>query len=338
MSAKVLVDKNLGEAWEQYASLVRKQLRHVRFQGTKETTLRLIRNRNIEFRDTIDHLEKSREFSSLVQTMRSTVMAAGYHKGNLSFWRYAIRSALRRSGVYMRLGNAQRVFSKAMLHRLVGLFERKDRSITYLAPMEYVSLSATRISVETFEIRTFSKAELDSLLDISVRQLFYPWAVIDTSVLSDYWFIVVREKRPILPIGKINIDLASVGKVSVQYSPYPPLERAIQRLVFFDWQPDYTRGKSEKEEWQGWLGFHIPFVLKVSDNLLEAPTRAPSLSSLETEPYFDLAGEEVGVKPAWYINLDEQETESLARCLSTVDKLLGKIQTAESVWPFISRG
>jgi virulence-associated protein VapD len=339
MSAKICVDKNLEEVWEQYAALIRKQLERLRFEKTQKGTLRLVRNQAIEVRETIDRLEKSREFSSLVQIMRSTVMAAGYHKGNLSFWENAIRSALRRSGVYTRLANSHRVSSKAMLRLLIGLFGRKNRNITYLAPIEYVTLSAHRISAETFEIRTFSKAELDSLLDISVRQLFYPWAVIDTSVLSDYWFIVVREKKPIFPIGKINIDLASVGKVSIQYSPYHPLERAIQRLALFDWQPDYTRGNSKKEEWQGWLGFHIPFVLKVSDNLLEAPTRAPSLSSLETEPDFDPAtGEELGERPAWYINLDEQETEALARCLSTVDKLLGNIRIAENVWPFISRG
>ncbi len=339
MSEKVYVDKNLEEVWERYASLVKKQLGRLPLEETPKGTLRLVRNRITEVRETIDRLEKSREFSSLVQTVRSTVMAAGYHKGNLSFWEHAIRSALRRSGFYFRLANAHHVSSKAMLRRLVGLFERKERNITYLAPMEYATFSANRISGETFEIRTYSNAELDSLLDVSVDQLFYPWAVIDTSFLSSYWFIVVKEKKPIPPLGTFNLDLASVGKVSINYSPYPPLERAIQRLALLDWQPDYTRDHSERKEWQGWLGFHIPFVLRVSDNLLEAPRPAPNLSSLETEPYFDPAtGEELGEKPAWYINFDEQETEAFTRRLSTVDKLLRDNQTVESVWPFISRG
>ena len=181
---------------------------------------------------------------------------------------------------------------------------------------------------------------MDCIFDVELNKLYFPWAVIDTVTLSNYWFVVVKERRPIRPLGKIAVDLGSIGKVDISYSPFPVLEKAFQRLALFDWQPDYGRGRKlgERPEWHGWLGFNIPFVIRVSDNLLKAPQHAPIMSVLKTEPYFDpMTNEELSEQPARYINLNSEETQALARSIKETDRLIRNIESAQEVWPFLVR-
>lgn len=288
----------------------------------------------------IEPLEESELFSALANNVRHEVESKGYHKGGISFWHHAVKAFLRRSNYYSGIANSKALNSKVSLQRMLSAFDRRHETVRYMAPMEYVEFEQDNLRFQTFAIQKFSKAQLDHLFDVELNKLYFPWAVIDTISLSNYWFIVVKERRPIRPLGKIRINLGSIGKVDIKYSPFPVLENVFQRLALFDWQPDYGRYDmpSERPEWQGWLGFNIPFVIKLSDNLLKAPQPAPILSELETEPYFDpITNEELGEQPARYINLNSQETRTFARFIKETDQLIREISSAETNWPFLSR-
>ena len=182
-------------------------------------------------------------------------------------------------------------------------------------------------------------SDLDGLLDKNLNEILYPYAAFDTGFLSSYWFVVVKETKPIPPVGTINVKLSEIGKVKLKYSPYPSLERAFRRLAFYDWRPDYSRNEEiQSGDWKGWMAFRIPFIIKISDNFLEAPLLAPDISKLSTEPHFDpFTGEEEGERPQILIDLEKNETESLEKTIFGVDKLLKNFEGVEDRWPFVSK-
>lgn len=328
---------NLEASWDNFDCTAREHVRQC-----LKSPLVLVGEFSLAFQKAVEDIEASPSFSSLLEHIRLKVSANGYHKGSISFWGNALRNVLKRSGYYSRIARPKRRNSKAELRRILASFDRREQTVTYMAPMEYVGLEQAHLQFPTFTIQKFSKERLDSLFDVALNKLHFPWAVIDTATLSDYWFVVVKEQKPIRSLSEIEVDLGSIGKVDTKYSPFPVpvLERAFQRLALFDWQPDYGRDKKpgSRPEWQGWLGFDIPFVIRLSDNLLRAPARAPALSELKTETLFDpITNEELGERPARYINLDTEETHYLVRFIKETDRLLKNLESEQEVWSFLVR-
>ena len=329
------ISVDLRTSWDNYDREARKQV-----GNSWKGAAALIGKFSLAIQIAVERLEESQFFSSLVNSVRHEVQLTGYHKGNFSFWHNPIRNFLRRSGYYSRIADSKAVNSKVTLRRLLSALDKRHETVTYMAPMEYVGFEQIDLRFQAFSIQKFRKAQLDHIFNIELNKLYFPSSVIDTAALSAYWFVVVKERRVIRPLGRIPFELGSFGKVGVKYSPFPILENAFQRLALFDWQPDYSRSRkpSERPEWQGWLGFKIPFVIRISDNLLKAPQRAPNLSGLATEPYFDpVTNEELGEKPAQYINLNRLEAQDLARFIKETDRLINSITLAEEIWPFIFR-
>jgi hypothetical protein len=327
--------EGLQTSWDNYDRDAR-----TRVEQCSRGALALIGKFSVALQNAVEDLEESQLFSSLLENVQHEVTSKGYHKGNISFWNNALRNVLRRSGYYSRIARSKKPTSKVELRRILSAFDRRHETVTYMAPMEYICLEQAKLRFRTFTIQKFGKAQLDHIFDVTLNELYLPWAVIDTATLSNYWFIVVKENRPIRSLGNPGIDLRSFGKVDINYSPFPVLEKAFQRLVLFDWQPDYSRHKKpgERPEWQGWLGFKIPFVIRLSDNLLKAPQQTPTMSALETEPYFDpITNEELGEQPSRYINLNGEETQVLARSIKATDRLIKNIELAPEVWSFLVR-
>src|SRR5262249_50250399 len=152
----------------------------------------------------------------------------------------------------------------------------------YLALVEYVSFTRKRLDLGRFEIARLSREELDDLLQNQVRADFYPWALVPTPWLANYWWNVARETQPTTPIGKLLVDFTAMDVVGRTYSRLPlPVEAIVQELALFDWRPDWSSGNPE------WQPFNIPFVLRADDRLtagLHGPRVDPS--ALETEPTF----------------------------------------------------
>lgn len=335
------IDPCVEASWAQYDTKVKGKLRTLGWR--KKGSLKLLINRKQEIQTSLDALEKSREFDAFVDQVRTTVIANGHHKGGKSFWEHAIRNALRRCGYYYGFSAGRVPSSQAVLKRVFRAFEPHEITITYLAPLEYVRLETSQINCRYFSIKQFTQSQLDEAFMTEVCELFYPWATINTGFLSSYWFLVVKEKRSLRSLGRIECDLGSVGKVTPQYSPYPALEKALQALAMYNWLPDWANNKTERrgkkrEEWKGWLGFKIPFVIRITDSILDSPQRAPNLELLETEPYFDQrTNEELGEHPSCYIHLSSEQTQVLAKCLTTAEAMVGNIRVLAESSSFLSR-
>ena len=331
------LSEGLQTSWDSYDREAIKRIQHY-LTGARM----LISTPSIELPKAVEEIEKSQAFYTLLEHVQHEIALRGYHnKCHISFWSNALRNVLKRSGYYSRIAHhSRKPNSKVELRRILSAFDRRHQTITYLAPMEYVGFKQANLRFQTFTIQRFSKEQLDHIFDVELNKLYFPWAVIDTVTLSDYWFVVVKEKGRVQPLGKTKIDLGSVGKIDISYSSFPALEKAFQRLALFDWQPDYSRHEKqgERPEWQGWLGFEIPFVIRLSNNLLKAPQQRPIMSALATEPYFDpITNEELGEQPTRHINLDEEETQSLARSIKETDRAIRNIEPTQEVWPFLVR-
>ena len=331
----------LSTAWGRFDAAAVSRLKKIRHSERDMGTFRLFPNANRLLYEAAEELEKGTEFSQLLQAIQSDEIEKGFHKkSDLSFWEHALTNVLRRSGYYHCRIESRENPPEVSLPQVMSQFDRREKVITFLAPMEYLHLEIDEVQCDTFFIKKFTKAELDQLFETSLCEAFYPWAVVDTAILCDYLFIVMTEQRPISPLGRINANLAEIGKVRARYSPFPAIERALQTLALVDWQPDWTRNDDKKgrAEWKGWLGFRIPFLLRHSDNLLDRPALAPNLSTLDREPYFNpWTGEEEGEKPAHYISFRPDESELFINKIRNIDHLLVSVEPAMEAWPFVGR-
>ena len=150
----------------------------------------------------------------------------------------------------------------------------------------------------------------------------------------------MTDRRPINPLGKLHVNLGEVGKVRTRHSPFPAIERALQTLALVDWQPDWSRKEDKKRlaEWEGWLGFQIPFLLQHSDHLLERPQLAPNLSLLDREPDSNpLTGEEEGERPSHWISFYGKDSQQFVANVQRLDQLLLAIEPAMHTWHFLRR-
>ena len=115
------------------------------------------------------------------------------------------------------------------------------------------------------EIRKFDRKELDEIGN-DVNRVFYPYAVVDTDALQEYWFIVAKTEEEMRRLGWMTQKKRWAGS---QYTGFPTaIERALERLVLFDWVGELQEGR-EPPNGHWWFGFKIPFVLRVDDNDLQ---------------------------------------------------------------------
>ncbi len=146
-------------------------------------------------RDLAGHVEKMEEipeFRALVQVTRdafgnteiapdgdmtpiSTIRATHYE----SDWRYAVGNVLRRSGFYIKMLEKKLNDPSEEFENYVQVFKNSERKISYLAPLEYVSFEQDDIDFGHFQIKRFSRDELDTILGNSTNEIFYPWAAVD---------------------------------------------------------------------------------------------------------------------------------------------------------------
>lgn len=322
-------------ACKRYDAVVFDRLKRIHHQEKDKGTVRLYSNVNRLMYEAVEELEKGQEFSNLLQALQSEETAKGFHKkSHRSFWENALTNALRRSGYYLERARTEDNSGDNLLTKIIGQFDRREKVVTFLAPMEYVYLEIKEIRCQSFTIKRFTEAELNQFFERTLCETFFPWAVFDTATLSDYWFIVMSEIRPINPLGRINVNFGDVGKVRTRHSPFPAIEWALQALALVDWQPD----KNSLEEWTGWLGFKIPFILQHSDHLLDRPLPAPNLSLLDREPNFNsCTGEEEGEKPACFISFHGEDSREFVASVKRLDQLLLATKPAMETWHFVRR-
>ena len=294
-------------------------------------------------RNAIEAAEEGTEFQQLVEATQTGFNHI--HKcSNSKTWANALQNLFRRAGFYETIFE-QKPISAATIHDLISdQFQRRATTKTYLAPLELVRFAGGPMDFGTFQIRRYSQAQLEELLRNAANQAFYPWAETDLNLLTQYWYLSVTKSVPTHRISVIpsvekllNTDLGTADEVKVQWPRIPQtLEFPLRTLALFDWKPDNSRLPQLREHFQHeWQGFSIPFVLRVTDNLLEPPTSAPNLTGLSLELRFDTEGEEIGEEPWTPINLDSEESLAFEATIKRTGQLLAGVKTKEHGWDFI---
>lgn len=295
--------------------------------------LRLVTSKTTQLRALVDDLESSAEFGKLVLETRSS-FSGDYHGKSESVWREAVKNFFRRSGYYIDTFEGKSVHDDAALDRYREAFQRREVEISYLALMEYVHFAEDSMNFSTFEIRRFGADELDSIFQNKISEVFYPWAAVDVGQLQDYWFVCVREVLPARQIGKIKIPWDEISRVDIRYTAWPKaIEAVLKQLALFNWRE--VEG-AEKDLETGWRGFCVPFVLRLSDHLLDSPWLSPDFSRLEKRPVIDSdTGEEVGEEPLTYISVNGKGTDEFKGFIQGVNDLMCRLRPREKDWEFL---
>jgi hypothetical protein len=299
--------------------------------------------------DLVKDIEEISEFHTLVQATRDAFGNTENYR-NESAWQRAVGNVLRRSGYYInilekKLHDVHDISEE--FEKYVHVFKSPEKKITYLALLEYVSFKQgysdrqSDIDCGYFQIKRFSRNELDAVLGNSVNEIFYPWAVVDLDQITDYWFIFVSQAITVTEIvppanHELKINLNDRYRIEMTYTPRPfpaSLESVIKLLALFEWPTSHGWGHAV-ESATGWNGFNIPFVLKVTDSLCETPNQTPSFERLWKEPEFDQTGNEIGEYPVVLISLNEQETESLIAFVKRTHESLQRFDFKKSGWDF----
>jgi hypothetical protein len=302
--------------------------------------LRIVTSRAAPLRGVVEDLETGAEFKELVAEVRLAFSADEYHGRDEALWAFALRTFLRRSGYYLDLSEGKTLAHEDVIRRLADACRRQSKQVTYLAPMEYLYLGCDLMTFKRFMIRRFQKAELEGMLQQSVNEVFYPWAYVrDVGKLTWYSMIVVSEAEPMDRVASLGAGLAELGKITLRYTRYPGIASALQHLTLVDWEAPRAQGPGHTPaEWEQWERFSVPFVMRLTDDLLSAPAQAPDLSILTTEPVFNpYTGEEEGERPSSSIHLNEKESEGLRSYLERIEDLLERVMPHSATWPFFER-
>ncbi|MGH3644332.1 MAG: hypothetical protein ACRDUX_35540 [Mycobacterium sp.] len=254
----------------------------------------VIPNRAAGIAATVNALQASTQFKELVRATRDEFRDDFHSAKSDDRWSRAVSTFFKVGGCY-----GEPVWPAApsdLFDAYCNAFRQRVRTIRYLALLEFTEFARPRLDCGTFEIRRFSKAELDVFLRSDVSRSFYGYAVADTAQLCAYWFLVVQREEAVRPVSTImTVDLSAMGSAFPSYRlPPAPIEEALRVLALFDWELATPSARGEQPD--GWMQLQIPLFLESSDHLLDPPRAAPDTSVLATETRADVDGEEFEVR------------------------------------------
>jgi len=286
------------------------------------------------FLSIIKGLEESEQFASL-----SEFTLKEFNKEKKSFvglWQHHIIAFFRWSCLYEQIFEGKNPSHGEICSLYEKEFKAESGQWIYIAPIELTRFPEHPLKFDNFSIQSFTAEELNSLLKQRTCELFYPWAVLDTYRLSQFWMIVCTEEKPISHTGL----LVWGEKIKPKYSPFSgKLKNAFRILSLFKWRDQYTSDDNLllSEVTEGFLSLNIcpslPFTIQIPQGFLDNPPAAPDLSDLPMEPTMDNSGEEVGEHPYVAFDLSESETE-FRDFVKNVDALIERINRIPQ-WQFI---
>ena len=241
----------------------------------------------------------------------------------------AITSFFCRSGVYRSHFSGESISPIAVSDSLQSALSATTHRVKYLAPLELVSFGAEIVDCGSYQIRTFSRQQLDDLLENDVRSDFYQRLRIDTAALEPYWFIVVEgtEPHPLCADYSLEQDLSPSWPV--EFSPYPQvLDKALRRFALFSWKWRGGLGGRLEDCYPYWPPPKIPFVITVSDSPIVPPEEPPDMRGLTVGP-------PPNPGPLFFFELDERRTLDFSRWMQHIDRLFDVASAHHEQWPFI---
>ncbi|MGA2606741.1 MAG: hypothetical protein ABSH01_04705 [Terriglobia bacterium] len=297
-------------------------------------------------RSAADAAEQQSEFSELLEATAAAFSQDGKEKTDSRRWQWSVKDFLRLSGLYLDAWDVKPLELHVIANFYQQEFEKNDALETHLAPLEFVRFSEETMKFGEFEVRRFSREELDALLKNRIRQVFYPYAAVETAKLTGYWFVVSRENMPVPP--RRGKGLTLTARLPREQSPLPrALERALLSLALCrwglwtdrSWEPggDIVTTK-DVNPFAGRLHPRIPFFITASDVTTSRPTRAPDLSVLTFQPVIDPeTGETTGDEPANGMWKDGEETKQFVARVTAGEELIGAvIDDSPEVWQFMN--
>lgn len=305
----------LYDSFSAYLDLVKSQLRTKDIEKTKS----LHADISYWLRISVERVEVSSQFQNLVSVA--------------SLPRTNLQNFFRRSKLYLNVFKNEPENLEGYFERLWTAFSEKSVKITSLRLLGEVDFHDSIIDFENFRIQRFSKTELDDLFDNQINHVFYPYAELDTSKLSGFWFI--REEslieKSILKPTLIDLNLEGFTKVTRAFP-----DKTIQLLSLCDWENLQQYSSDLKEDF-GWFGFSLQMSFRIIDDIFESPRRSPDLSVLAFKPFCDSEGEEIGEEAELGIHVLKEELVRFKGIVKDSQSFLYNIDLKKCDWEFIDR-
>ena len=260
-------------ALQNYLSLVRQEFERVKNAAKSASGVRVLKTDDQLLLDAVEALENSPEFANLSRISNAEFKLDPPEAIGLYF---------ELSGVYQELFAGKLISAQDIWPGYSSALSAGVRTVTHLAPLKYVTFAGTGcIDCGSFQIRKFTKEELDSLLRNEARRIFFQWACVDTEELQDWLFAVVEERLPIQVRGSVQLRFDLGFKP--RFSSYPaPVERVLVTLALYDWRLlNWSANEEGKPavilfEGRAFLARPVvPFVVSASDCPLDLPDRSP---------------------------------------------------------------
>lgn len=292
-------------------------------------------------RSFVERVERTKEFTSIVDAVSGALQSPG-QKGPRDPWeQYHFSVFLKLSNFYIKSLSGHPVSLTEAVLLYVQEKTREQVGITYLAPLEFVKFSSTEpIPFGRFTICRFKKDELDELLKTDPLRIFHKHTP-NTWLLSQYWFLVAKETAP--PGSISTWSLVFDSRVPMSYSDHPSIvEAGLRQLSLYAWDSNLEAnsplsGPTKRPKDDSVILPHVPFVLRVSDSLIEFPSVPIDLASLALEPYFDADGNESEEQhPVTAIDLDTERTVHFSLFLQDISSCITSIQQHAKEWMFIN--
>lgn len=316
----------LRKAFEDYLNVLRKEFaKPIDEDSLREIVFREFVNRYTDLNSMINSLEEYPAFHRLASVSQTAFMGKAkciallmlncnrvFRKPVLdnALWVAAISNFFRRSGCYNSFYDRKEVDSEKLFIGFCSSLKKDEIEITYLIPLEGVRFNNTSMDFQGFEVRQFTESELKSFLQNNINEAFYKWAVADVSLLTNYWFLRLKE---IVPVSEqIQSYFESEDRiVPSKFKGYSStVQRALQVLSLYSWG---NKGKAADDEFDDELidfeeateliteeeakkkkaeikkthikgirgpfkPFNCPFIFDLDDNLINFPSKKSSLS------------------------------------------------------------
>ena len=183
----------LQDAFDQYKGLTDDSLRQ-QPRAARVGVVRLVHDSNRLLRESVATLEETEAFKALVVATR-TAFHPKPSRGDHSLWEHAAKNFFRRSGLYATAAAGNSIDGGQAFARYTSAFRSTERVVTYLAPIEHVKFAADCLDLGAFQVRRFTKADLERMLEVDINRIFYQWGLTDVGVLADYWYVTLNPAR-----------------------------------------------------------------------------------------------------------------------------------------------
>ena len=280
-------------------------------------------------RTLVEEAEDSAEFAELSSAMYQALPQQNYSDGML-------KTFLRLSRFYLRAFNGEQLSPDELFNRLCsGLFQRSVKT-TIMRILVGVNFASRVVDCGAFKIQKFTKDELDILTEKKINDVFYPFARMDTNILSQYW-LLVEEYSSNLGVSNVATDSSTNEPDSAEWFDefltvkLQTPDRAIQLLSIHDWTPDYT--EEELKEMavgletikQNWPGISVPNRFGFIDDVFFEPPYLEELHVGSPDAFDDFT-----------IAIGDGQETKIKAIVEKGNKLLKIVERAKPHWDFVS--